>query len=341
MKPMRLLALLPLLGALSCTDPEPSPPEGLWTDGVFVVCEGLFGSANGRLDYVGRDGTTAESVFRAANGALPPGDVPQSMRAVGTDYWLVVNNAGTAYRLDGETLAIGVRSEGHASPRFAEPLADGRLLVTDLFGGAVAIVDPGTGATTGSLDAYGGWTERMAAEPATGRVWVADRTRHRLRATDGNAWVDSVDTGTDPESLVRDADGLLWVLCTGGFAGDPPALQAYDADGNRVRDLALPVAAAYPNDLQRSPDGRTLYWLAATGVFRMAIDAPTAPDEAWIPADGRNGYALGCDPATGQLWLADAVDYASAGIVSRYDAGGTLLATYPTGINPGHFCFTP
>jgi sugar lactone lactonase YvrE len=290
---------------------------------------------------VGRDASRQTAVFSAANAGLPLGDVAQSMSDDATAYWLVVNNSATVHRLNREDLRSEATIDVQASPRYVQSTADGQaVLVTDLFAGRVAVCDR-EGNFLRSLSANGGWTERML-KAEDNRIWVADMTNNRLRIADPMAmgWVDSVATGTEPEGLVQDADGRIWALCTGGFVDPEPRLQAFEANGTAFFDEALDTAASYPTSLSLSPDGRTLYWLSSQGVHRMAVDAATPPTGAWIPSAGANWYALGCDPKSGILYVADAVDFASAGQVSRYTAEGTLLDAFETGINPGHFFFT-
>lgn len=335
------LLMLVILVFQACNDPAPTPPAGAFSDGVFVVCEGVFGSASAQLDYLSRDGVLQSAVFAQANGGLPLGDVAQSMMADGDGYWLVVNNSATVHRLNGEDLVSEATFEDQASPRYTMPTSSGdAVLVTDLFAGQVAVSDR-DGNLLRTLDANGGWTERMV-RTADGRIWVADLGNNLLRMADAGAtgWVDSVATGTEPEGLVVDANGRIWVLCTGGFFAPQPRLQAFDNSGTMVADFALDTLAGYPNNLELSPDGRTLYWISSQGLHRMAINAAAPDAGAWVPSAGANWYALGCDPQTGILYVGDARDFASAGRVSRYSSGGTLIDGFDVGISPGHFCFT-
>ena len=47
----------------------------------------------------------------------------------------------------------------------------------------------------------------------------------------------------------------------------------------------------------------------------------------------------GVDPRTGEIYVADAVDYSQAGLVRRYSSDGKLIDQFRVGINPNGFAF--
>ena len=50
-------------------------------------------------------------------------------------------------------------------------------------------------------------------------------------------------------------------------------------------------------------------------------------------------YGMGFDPVDGVIWLSDAKDYASNGLVYRIKMDGTLLDKFSVGIIPRNFGF--
>ena len=48
-------------------------------------------------------------------------------------------------------------------------------------------------------------------------------------------------------------------------------------------------------------------------------------------------YGLTIDPATGDVYIADAIDYQQQGKIYRYSAAGKLIDEFYTGIIPGAF----
>jgi len=184
----------------------------------------------------------------------------------------------------------------------------------------------------------------MVYNPVSQRVFVADMTQDQIRVLDPvtDTWVDSLSTGREPLGLLLDPDQTLWVLSTGGFAVEPPSLVHMDPnDGSDMGTWTLGTVDDYPSNLVTNGDFSIFYWLGSGGVYRMERDAATVPSTPWIAADGRSLYALGCDAKTGDIYVSDAVDFASAGQVYRYAVDGTLLDDFTTGINPGDFFFIP
>jgi len=70
----------------------------------------------------------------------------------------------------------------------------------------------------------------------------------------------------------------------------------------------------------------------------MSIDAERVPS---TPLIGPGGilYGLGVHPRSGEIFVADAVDYVQRGVILRYAADGEPLDTFRAGIIPGDFVF--
>ncbi len=73
----------------------------------------------------------------------------------------------------------------------------------------------------------------------------------------------------------------------------------------------------------------------------MRIDAERLPDAPFLPYAGTIYYGLGIDPATSEVYVADAIDYVQHGVVYRFTPQGRALDTLRVGIVPGSFCFKP
>ena len=174
---------------------------------------------------------------------------------------------------------------------------------------------------------------------AYGKAFVTNESKaYVVIDTATDAITDSVPVSRGGNSIVEDANGKLWVACTGG-SGTPPALYRIDPQTAQVEaSFTFSNSATNPWRLRINGSNDTLYFLRG-GVYRMAITDAAAPVSAFIPTDGRNLYGLGIDPNTGTLYLADAVDYVQRGVIYRYRPDGTLLGTFHAGIIPGAFAF--
>ncbi len=81
-------------------------------------------------------------------------------------------------------------------------------------------------------------------------------------------------------------------------------------------------------------DAQDKLWVACTGGSGTVL-----PGVPFVAANDRNFYGLGVDPNSGEVYVADAIDYAQRGMVFRYGADGTALNGFLAGRIPGGFVF--
>ena len=93
-----------------------------------------------------------------------------------------------------------------------------------------------------------------------------------------------------------------------------------------------------PGDLHLSQAGDSLYILSGD-LYKMSILDRKFPPEPLIRSGQRTFYSAGIDPRSGEIYLADAIDYAQNGMVYRFSPGGLLTDSFRVGINPGDFLF--
>ena len=74
-----------------------------------------------------------------------------------------------------------------------------------------------------------------------------------------------------------------------------------------------------------------------SGVYQMPISASSLPSSPFITQGSKSFYALGVDPASGVIYVADAIDYVQKSSVYRYTSQGVLLNTFKAGIITGDF----
>src|SRR5687767_14423871 len=70
-----------------------NPPTDQYTNGIFVVNEGAFGSSNAELSFIKSDNSVLNNIYAAGNSGLQLGDVLQSMHISNGKAYLVVNNS--------------------------------------------------------------------------------------------------------------------------------------------------------------------------------------------------------------------------------------------------------
>ena len=156
-----------------------------------------------------------------------------------------------------------------------------------------------------------------------------------------------------PKDMQIDARGKLWVITDGGyntehegFGDNIPHLYRIDAETLAIEQDQPLDADNASVAMALSNDGHTLY-LINNDIYRMDVTDSHLPVRPFIkaPTDA-NGtrhklYSISVDPASGDLYVADAVDYSQAGTMYRYKADGTLIHKFRVGINPNGCAFIP
>ena len=307
--------------------------------GVYIANEGNFQFGNAGISYFeeGMEDAIVD-LFEPANGR-PLGDVCQSMFFFNQKIYIVVNNSGKVEVVDATSFQSEATISGFGSPRYFLPISNRTAYVTDLFADAISIVDLSSQSIEGSIPCDG-WTEEMAL--AYGKVFVTNRLSDQLLVinTTNNNKENIISIGYGAASIVEDRDGKLWALCSGRESiGEPAGLYRVDPI-----DLQLEQALLF-SDLEDSPSRLningsldSLYYLN-NGVYRLSIYDATLPESDFIPADDEVFYGLGIDLRTGDVYVADAIDYVQRGLVYVYRSNGELKDEFLAGIIPGNFYF--
>jgi hypothetical protein len=318
--------------------------EGL--TGVFVANEGPFNQGSGSLTLFNPETqTVTQDLFESTN-QTPIGNIFQSMTATPDHFVLVANNSGLVRITDNELSLINTIDD-LASPRYALQSGPSVVAISDWGSNAVHFYDEADWSSLGSVSTNTG-PDRMLLDPSNGNLWVVnsggfstDSTVTRISAASRSV-IGDVATAGRPNSLVRDANGDIWVLCGGTKDWNDPAnneagaLIRFSPEGDEQERLVFSDASASPSRLNAAPNGSKLYWTAPGGVYAMSITSNALPTAPWV--DG-SFYALGVDPSSGKVYASDAKDFASNGEVRVYSENGQLSHTFAAGIIPGNFTF--
>ncbi len=357
-KPRIYIWLLLLLVLTSCMkddelwDVESNPrPEA--TSGVFVVCEGNFTYQNASLSFYDPESKTVENdAFYHAN-SLPLGDVAQSIAIHDSLAWIVINNSGKVYAMNLDDFSLARKITGLASPRYMHFLSDSKAYISDLYAGAITIVNPQTFEITGYISladsinnsAFSSEQFVQFGQFVFTTSWSFGK--HVLVIdSETDQLVDSIRVIAQPNSLVLDKYNKLWVLSDGGQSGNPnssetPGLTRIDATTLEVEQTFLFPDSDNPTELCINHSGDTLYFLNRH-LYRHPITSTGNP-EIFIesPYTGSIGgyYGLGIDPATSEIYIADAIDHVQQGLVYRFRANGRAVDTLRVGVIPGAIGF--
>ncbi len=320
-------------------EPAPAPVQTIQPgDGIFVTNEGNFQFGNAKVSFFRfSNSAVTEDVFQPANN-LPLGDVCQGMSFINGAAYVVVNNSGKIEVVRPSDFVSIATITGFTSPRYILQVSATKAYVSDLYGNGLSTVNLTNNTITGHIT-IPGWTERMLL--VNGEVFVTNAERNKLYVVNASTdqLTDSIPVIKGGNSLVTDANGKLWVLCSGDYLNTSPGeLFRVNTSTHAVEWNAPFPANHYPTCLNIDPAGNALYFID-TDIHKMNITDSALPASAFIVAAGRNYYTFSIRSSTGDLYVSDAIDYVQRGRIYRFNSSGTELSYFAAGVTPGGIWF--
>ena len=337
------LTILTIL--VSCIKPE-GPGYGdlveslVSANGIFVLNEGNYGRGNGSLTYFSYDSSKIYNTFFESINRRPLGDVPFSMLIQGNNIYIVVNNSEKIEVIDRRNLESVTTITGFNSPRNIVLAGQDKAYVTSMYSKSVGILDLKKNKISGFINIHQtSESVVVMGQKAFIANWLGGNKVFVIN-TETDALIDSVEVGKEPESMVVDKNGIIWVLCNGGWKRDTYA----ELVGINPQSLVIFKRYVFP-ELQNSPlnlqadgDGDTLYYID-NGIRRMSINSSGLPSVPIIDDEDHLFYKIGINPSNGDIAATDAVDYQQNGYLLIYNNKGFLRNSYITGIIPGNITF--
>lgn len=372
------LFLLAVLAALmfSCKPdtPEPVTPSGFSVgSGVFVLNEGDFQVSNSSLTFYDIEADTViNNLFYKVNNA-PLGDVAQSLAMADGQLYIVVNNSNYIYKVDANTIVCDTTKPfklgDFYSPREMHFVAPNKAYVTDLMGTQLWIINPQDFSHAGSIE-MGNATEKMVQVGnelyvSNWSIYYFDPYSHASYNTvqvvdlNNDVKVADITVGKEPNTMVVDKNGHVWVLCEGRSwddeydeegvpYGENPtlweidpmlktAICRYEFKGPYEDDDEIKGVASA---LKVNPAGDQFYLIYNNEVRRFDLATMSLSETFRITPDATGlFYNMAVEPKTGDLYISDAKNYVMEGTVYRYSNDGVLLASFQAGIIPSAMLF--
>lgn len=337
-----------LIAAISgCNKDDDQPAGGAYETGVFITNEGPFGTGTGTVSFYNRTtGAVTNNIFETVNNR-PLGNVVQSIEVFNDKAYIVVNNAAKVEVVNvGDFTSTGVITNA-GTPRFFLGINEHTGYLTDWAAG-IRVINLDNNTITSTIATGGTGAEQMQLIGT--EVFVANLGGFGNDSTvsvinTGNSTVTSTITvGHRPQAMVTDADGKLWILCSGIQDWTTPS---NDTPGKLVRlnpltktielTLSFPSTSDHPISLVTNDAKNKLYYSINGGVYEISTSATSLPSSAVI---NRSFYNIGIDPVSGYLFGSNALDFVQDGYVVRYNlTSGSLVDSLHAGVIPGNFYF--
>lgn len=312
--------------------------------GFFIVNEGNFTWGNSSLSFFDENQQQINNdVFYKANQTVL-GDVAMDMKIIHNRGFIVVNNSGLIYVVDPATSKHLATIGNLISPRYILPINDTLAYVSDLYSPYMAIIH------TTKLTKYGQiWvgssTEAMVK--TSNKVFVTSWSfKQKVYVIDvlQHAVIDSILVGKQPQSIVADKNDNVWVLCDGGYPGNPigheaPSLWKINSQTHQIEhSIYFPSNQYSARSLVINTTKDTLTFIYKH-IYRMAINDTIFPTAPTITSSTQNFYTLWHHPSKPWLIASDAKNYVANGSVLIYHNNTQLLYQLQSGVIPSAFCY--
>ena len=347
----QLLMLTATLALVGCMKWEYGIEEEFSTsgDGLFIINEGNFNYGNATLSYYNPATKSVENeIFYRAN-AMKLGDVAQSMTIHNGKGWVVVNKSHVVFAIDLATVREVGRITNLTSPRYIHFVSDEKAYVTQLWDNRIFIINPKNYSIISHIECPNmtmetGSTEQMVqyGDYVFVNCWSYQNRILKID-TRTDEIVAELELGIQPTSLALDKNGKLWSVTDGGFEGSPygyeaPSLYRIDAESFTIEKEFRFKRGDAPSEVQLNGSRDRLYWLN-DDVWEMSVDADRLPVRPFLPYAETIYYGLTICPTTGDVYIADAIDYQQPGKIYRYTAQGEKIDEFYAGVIPGAFCW--
>lgn len=335
----------------SCSKHNDTPAVSTPTiNGLFVLNQGGITKGNSTLsfyDFTTKVATT-DVFFNANNSVL--GDTGNDIEVYGSKTYIVVNYSSTIQvtKTQSQKLIANVvmnDSKGnHRQPRNIVFYKSNAYITA--YDGTVAVMDTATLTITKNITVG---TSPEQEVISNGKLYVANsggalypNAENTVSVIDltTQAEIKRVTVGQNPISLAVDAYNEIYVLAAGAtLTGTNTYVPSSITVINTTTDVAAaPVLTdlAYASPIVISND--IAYYIGGDNKIKTYNVKTKASVSTGFITDGTTiaiPYALSVNDATGEIYVADAIDYTSTGTVYAFDKTGKKEYSFKVGINPG------
>ena len=344
MKQVYTLIIAALLLLSACNK---QPSTSFNTGRVIVINEGGFQHGNASVSvYDPTAKTVTNNVFMNENG-FSMGDVAQSLYLMGDTAFIVMNNSQKVVVADAKNnfkYLYSINIPG-SSLRFFIPVGGSKAYVTELYANKIWVVDYRTGTLLKSIP-VNGWTEHLIN--SGGKIYVEEATTPGGAAVHAILQIDpatdqitnSIALSSDPASMILSQSNQLFVLSPQQTSPISNAsIYRIDLPSFSISKKIDFSPSRTPNFIRYSALSDQILFSDSGGIYNMLTTDTITPASTFIKSNSWNVYGLNADPATGDIYISDAVDYQQASHIMRYSKNGVLLDHFTAGIITNGFVF--
>jgi hypothetical protein len=313
--------------------------------GMFVVCEGNFGKANGDITFYNTDSKeTIKSLYSSVNG-VAIGDVVQSFEVVDTLGFIVVNNSQKVTVVNMKDFKVVKTITGFSYPRSVVRANEKTVYVSNGNGSAdnyIYSIDLTSLKKSDSLAVTTGPEKLITANSkvyaAIAGGWNNDgKTVIEIDPTSFTI-INTFEVASVPVDIVADKNNNIWAYCKGVADYSNYPVVTYANSGISKINVSTKAVSTFPlttmsssgvNNIAASNDGSTIYFLN-DGLYAMSMTTTALPTTKIVD---KLFYGMDVDPETGNIiCLDDANSKAIAYNTSGVEQFNFETATFPNSV---------
>ncbi|MFO7852883.1 MAG: YncE family protein [Bacteroidota bacterium] len=316
--------------------------------GMFVVCEGVYGSANGDITFYDSesDQSTKSLYFSVNNVEL--GDVVQSFEIVDTLGFIVVNNSQKVTVVNMKDFKVVKTIDGFSYPRSVVRADDNTVYVSNGNGSSenyIYSIDLFLLEKSDSLQVASGPEKLIKVNSkiygAISGGWNNDGNTVIEIDPSTFAILHTYEVASVPVDIVADKDNNIWAYCKGvpDYANWPDV--TYTNSGITKINVSTRAVTTLPlskisspgiNNIAVNPGGNIIYYLN-DGLYSMPVSSTVLPDSKVVD---RLFYGMDVDPVSGHIVCLDEIN--SEAVI--YDINGVEEMSFNTAPYPNSVVFS-
>ena len=346
------LLIIFILSFTACNENGDTNPQ---LNGVIIANAGNFGAANGSISlYDEMIGTISNAVVKTANNNSAIGATIESVFVNNNTGYILCNNPDkieiidvSNYKyldnpitdLDNPRTMVVIGEKGFVScwgPYESDySLKNSYVAIIDLNSNQIIKKVPSNPGPQGMLIND---DKIYIANSYTSEVSVLNTVDESMH---------DIEVGAAPQRFITDKQGRIWVSLGsyyGAYGADKTGLAVIDPTTDQVVKFVNLAGISDDGLIAVNGSGEIIYFVKTaaypdtnTSVYQINTETYEISDNAIVT--GNNFSALGCNPTSNKIYIADSNGYQGNGRLMIYDAQGTELDKKTTGIGPYYFVF--
>lgn len=336
---------------LSCKkeDDTRTIPDNGYRGGIYIVNESPFLTGTGTVDYLNRKMIKFEDLYPASNNGQVLGNLVNSIQVIGSETYIVVNNANKIEIVDSKTFTKTGTIDNLPSPRYIVQGDESSAFISCWGDSSVKVINLQSNAIIHSFKLNG--PEKMAK--IDDKLWVLSQ---------GGLSVDSVILVIDipsisvvktlqvypqPSGIQTDKNENVWVICSGRNSWHPGGeskghLICFSPDDYSIlKDIEFPLLSSHPEELIIGGTGDVMFYRYPGGIFKIGIEA-NEPENLPFIARANGFYSLAYDEIEDAVYGSDPLNYQQNGWIYKYRAdSGAVIDSIGAGLIPGEIYIMP